>query len=134
MINYFWPIWYFITHITFRSYSLFLSKLRIVFTKYQCICTWRNLIVLVFLLKGARYWSDVSVHRDGTEMTDGIYRMFVAGLREYISRNNQAPSRIFFYRDGVGEGQIVQVHFFVLMFRTGYKISPLKYHLTNLPF
>ena len=69
------------------------------------------MIVLVFLLKGARYWSDVSVHRDGTEMTDGIYRMFVAGLREYISRNNQAPARIFFYRDGVGEGQIVQVHF-----------------------
>jgi len=79
----------------------------------------------LFLLKGARYWSDVSVHRDGTEMTDGIYRMFVAGLREYISRNNQAPSRIFFYRDGVGEGQIVQVHFFVLMFRTGYKKSLL---------
>ena len=128
MINYFWPIWYFITHIIFRSYSLFLSKLRLFFTKYQCICTWRNLIVLVFLLKGARYWSDVSVHRDGTEMTDGIYRMFVAGLREYISRNNQAPSRIFFYRDGVGEGQIVQVHFFVLMFRTGYKNSPLKYN------
>ena len=82
----------------------------------------------MFLLKGARYWSDVSVHRDGTEMTDGIYRMFVAGLREYISRNNQAPSRIFFYRDGVGEGQIVQVHFFVLMFRTGYKnkMSPFE--------
>ena len=57
----------------------------------------------------ARYWSDVSVHRDGTEMTDGIYRMFVAGLRQYIQINNQAPTRIFFYRDGVGEGQIVQV-------------------------
>ena len=58
----------------------------------------------------AKYWSDVSVHRDGTEMTDGIYRMFVAGLRQYIQRNNDAPTRIFFYRDGVGEGQIVQVN------------------------
>ena len=57
----------------------------------------------------AKYWSDVSVHNDGTEMTDGIYRMFIGGLRNYIAKNNTAPSRIFFYRDGVGEGQIVQV-------------------------
>ena len=63
----------------------------------------------------AKYWSDVSVHRDGTEMTDGIYRMFVAGLRQYIQRNNDAPTRIFFYRDGVGEGQIVQVNFVSLL-------------------
>ena len=56
-------------------------------------------------------------------MTDGIYRMFVAGLREYISRNNQAPSRIFFYRDGVGEGQIVQVHFLSSCSEQGIKIK-----------
>ena len=74
---------------------------------------WQKISFSKFVLIGARYWSDVSVHRDGTEMTDGIYRMFVAGLREYIKRNQQAPSRIFFYRDGVGEGQIVQVHFFL---------------------
>ena len=61
----------------------------------------------------AKYWSDVSVHRDGTEMTDGIYRMFVSGLREYLKRNQKAPTRIFFYRDGVGEGQIVQVNSFM---------------------
>ena len=65
----------------------------------------------------AKYWSDVSVHKDGTEMTDGIYRMFVAGLRQYIQRNNQAPTRIFFYRDGVGEGQIVQVRFSIFFIR-----------------
>ena len=75
----------------------------------------------------AKYWSDVSVHRDGSEMTDGIYRMFVAGLRQYIQRNNDAPNRIFFYRDGVGEGQIVKVNFvlFVKFLPEGFGIEIL---------
>lgn len=58
-----------------------------------------------------RYISCVSTHHNENEMTNEIKQMMVKSLRKYQSEHkNEPPDRIFYYRDGVGEGQINQVY------------------------
>lgn len=57
-----------------------------------------------------KYFSAVSKHAPNTEMSDQISALFSQALSEYIKMNGSPPSRIFFYRDGVGEGQVRQVY------------------------
>merc|ERR1719193_1956702 len=56
-----------------------------------------------------RYFSTVDFHRDRTEMSNKIGLMFLNALQKYQQLKGCLPSRIFFYRDGVGDGQICHV-------------------------
>merc|ERR1712059_131182 len=56
-----------------------------------------------------RYFSTVDFHRDRTEMSNQIGVMFLRALNKYREVKGSLPSRIFFYRDGVGEGQVQHV-------------------------
>jgi len=56
-----------------------------------------------------RYFSTVDFHKDRTEMSNQIGYMFERALRKYMELKRSLPSRIFFYRDGVGEGQVSHV-------------------------
>jgi len=55
------------------------------------------------------YFSCVDFHKDRTEMSNQVGVMFVRALRKYAEKNGDLPRRVFFYRDGVGEGQVSHV-------------------------
>ncbi|KAL1139698.1 hypothetical protein AAG570_006676 [Ranatra chinensis] len=54
----------------------------------------------------SRYYSTVSHHSNGEELSNDISINITKALMKYRKFNNTLPSRIFIYRDGVGEGQI----------------------------
>ncbi|QQP56097.1 Protein piwilike [Caligus rogercresseyi] len=56
-----------------------------------------------------RYYTTTLSHKDNTELSTQIATMLVECLRAYQTRNKSLPSRIIFYRDGVGEGNVYQV-------------------------
>lgn len=57
----------------------------------------------------SRYFSAVSAHKDGSELSRDFAFNLSLALREYKIHNNCLPERIVIYRDGVGEGQIPYV-------------------------
>lgn len=58
-----------------------------------------------------RYYSTAEFHDSSgaQEITDKIGLMMIKALEAYSKANNEFPKRIFFFRDGVGEGQIPHV-------------------------
>lgn len=57
-----------------------------------------------------QYFSAVSAHRSGEEMSNNIELHMVKALRAFSDQHGTLPERIFFYRDGVGDGQIEYIH------------------------
>ncbi|XP_069703667.1 piwi-like protein Siwi isoform X2 [Periplaneta americana] len=58
----------------------------------------------------SRYFSAVSYHRTGEELSNELSANICKALRKYMEYNkNCLPQRIVVYRDGVGEGQIPYV-------------------------
>lgn len=56
------------------------------------------------------WFSTVSFHSNGEELSDSLAWDICKAIRKYRSVNNNVlPTRIFIYRDGVGEGQIDHV-------------------------
>lgn len=62
------------------------------------------------LKKAVEYFSVVSPHNDGAEMSTNIELHMVQALKSYYTLHGKLPDRIFFYRDGVGDGQIEYIH------------------------
>lgn len=56
-----------------------------------------------------RYFSAVSEHKNGEELSDKLSTNLVSALHKYKELNNAFPSRIVIYRDGVGDGQVQYV-------------------------
>ncbi|XP_058801648.1 piwi-like protein Siwi [Phymastichus coffea] len=57
------------------------------------------------------YFSTVSQHNSGEELSNDLSIQLVQAFREFARRNgNKLPSKIIIYRDGVGEGQIPFVY------------------------
>ncbi|XP_015125423.1 piwi-like protein Siwi, partial [Diachasma alloeum] len=56
--------------------------------------------------KLSRYFSTVSAHTSGEELSNHLSANMVKALKKYEEVNKALPSRIVVYRDGVGEGQI----------------------------
>ncbi|KAG8223661.1 hypothetical protein J437_LFUL001768 [Ladona fulva] len=52
------------------------------------------------------YFSAVSEHTTGEELSNDISANLVKALRKYKEVNQRLPARIMIYRDGVGEGQV----------------------------
>ena len=58
----------------------------------------------------SRYYSNSSIHASHQEMSNNIPTMLLGALKRWQEvNNNRLPSKIFLYRDGVGEGQLQQV-------------------------
>lgn len=62
------------------------------------------------LKEGVEYFSAVSPHKNGAEMSSNISLHMVQALKTYYNRHGCLPERIFLYRDGVGDGQIEYIH------------------------
>lgn len=62
------------------------------------------------LKEAVEYFSVVSPHKDGAEMSTNIELHMVQALKSFYTRHGKLPARIFFYRDGVGDGQIEYIH------------------------
>ena len=58
----------------------------------------------------SRFFSIVTAHKTGEELSNEIGLNLVKALRKYQEANEDAlPTRIIIYRDGVGDGQIPYV-------------------------
>lgn len=57
-----------------------------------------------------RYFSAVSAHSNGEELSNDFALNMIHALNKYKELNNTLPTRIIVYRDGVGEGQIPYVY------------------------
>lgn len=56
------------------------------------------------------FFSAVSAHTNGEELSNHLSTNVGQALREYHARHGTLPDRILFYRDGVGEGQTNYVY------------------------
>jgi len=58
----------------------------------------------------AKYFSTTSVFKDNEEFSKVILADFTKCLHAYTQQNGVLPEKIVFFRDGVGDGQLRQVH------------------------
>ncbi|CAG7816213.1 unnamed protein product [Allacma fusca] len=72
----------------------------------------------------SRYYSTTSTHATSQELSDNIFNDMMKCLLAYKKANGTVPSRIIFYRDGVGEGQLSLVY--------NQEVVPLKDGLKRL--
>ncbi|KAF4517180.1 Argonaute-3 [Ephemera danica] len=73
----------------------------------------------------SRYYSAVTAHNSGEELSNDVSLNLVKAIQKFRLHNDGAlPSRIFMYRDGVGDGQIPYVY--------QHEIAMLKSKLTEL--
>jgi len=73
----------------------------------------------------SRFFSIVTAHKSGEELSNEIGINMIKALRKYQMHNNEAlPSRIIIYRDGVGDGQIPYV--------CKHEVAMLKERLTEI--
>ncbi|CAL7950934.1 unnamed protein product [Xylocopa violacea] len=71
-----------------------------------------------------RYFSAVSHHRSGEELSNEFSMNLAKALHNYREINKMLPSHIVIYRDGVGEGQVPYVF--------DHEVKQLKSKLTNI--
>lgn len=57
-----------------------------------------------------RYYSAVSSHATGEELSNDISLNVIKAIKKYQTVNKALPDKIIVYRDGVGDGQIPYVH------------------------
>jgi aubergine len=62
------------------------------------------------LKEKVQYFSSVSQHKDSSELSKNIESHLVKALKVYLETHNYLPEIIFFYRDGVSDGQIEMIH------------------------
>lgn len=62
------------------------------------------------LKEDVQFFSGVCPHSDGAEVSNNITNFTNQALREFKEKHGALPEQIFFYRDGVGDGQIELVH------------------------
>ncbi|CRK90587.1 CLUMA_CG004289, isoform A [Clunio marinus] len=62
------------------------------------------------LNKSVKFFSTVNSHATGAEISPIIGSNMISALTQFKETHNSLPSQIFYYRDGVGDGQIEQVH------------------------
>lgn len=61
------------------------------------------------LKKQVKYYSSVTSHRSGEELSNNLNLHLVQALKRFYQNHGALPDRVFFYRDGVGEGDIEYV-------------------------
>jgi aubergine-like protein len=68
------------------------------------------LVASMDLKKNVEFFSAVSAHKNGEELSNTLVMNVNKALLNYRSLYGCLPQRILFYRDGVGDGQIEYVH------------------------
>ncbi|CAG4975446.1 unnamed protein product [Parnassius apollo] len=71
-----------------------------------------------------QYYSAVNAHTSGEELSAHMSFNIASALRKYREKNGTLPSRIFIYRDGVGDGHIPYVH--------SHEVAEIKKKLTEI--
>lgn len=64
------------------------------------------LVASMDLRESCKYFSAVSAHQNGEELSNELTLNFTKALKEYRLEHGSLPTRIIIYRDGVGEGQL----------------------------
>lgn len=64
------------------------------------------LVATMDLKACGNYFSAVSAHKNGEELSNEMALNVTKALKEFRRLHNALPSKIVFYRDGVGEGQL----------------------------
>lgn len=67
------------------------------------------LVATMDLQTHAKYFSAVSAHRNGEELSNELALNIIKALKEFRELHGCLPAKILMYRDGVGEGQLHQV-------------------------
>ncbi|KAH8298095.1 hypothetical protein KR018_006591 [Drosophila ironensis] len=67
------------------------------------------LVASMDLRSSCRYYSSVSEHMKGQELSDQLSINMTYALKAYRDHHGTLPERILFFRDGVGDGQLYQV-------------------------
>ncbi|KAH8377461.1 hypothetical protein KR093_005619, partial [Drosophila rubida] len=67
------------------------------------------LVATMDLKESTRYFSSVTEHMKGQELSDQITMNLTCALKAYRAHHGTLPERILFFRDGVGDGQLYQV-------------------------
>ncbi|GAB0096382.1 PIWI [Sergentomyia squamirostris] len=61
------------------------------------------------LLETCTYFSTVSQHKHGEEMSNFLVVNLFKALKQFVSIHKDPPNRIIFYRDGVGDGDLSHI-------------------------
>lgn len=64
------------------------------------------LVATLDLKRSNKFFSAVSSHTNGEELTNEMVLNINKAIREYRDTHGTLPARLVFYRDGVGDGQI----------------------------
>ncbi|ALC39290.1 aub, partial [Drosophila busckii] len=67
------------------------------------------LVATMDMKQSARYFSSVTEHSKGQELSNQMALNMTCALKAYRAEHGALPERILFYRDGVGDGQLHQV-------------------------
>lgn len=72
------------------------------------VATWNGIDTGTKLMS-QKYYSAVSSHISGNELSSDIALNVCQAIRAYLEQHGSVPKSILFYRDGVGDGQIPYV-------------------------
>ncbi|KAH8341382.1 hypothetical protein KR059_005676 [Drosophila kikkawai] len=67
------------------------------------------LVATMDMKTSTRYFSSVTEHMKGQELSDQMSITMTCALKAYREHHGTLPERILFFRDGVGDGQLHQV-------------------------
>lgn len=62
------------------------------------------------LKREVKFYSGIIENKPGEEISSDIVNLMGSAIETYVKRYESLPQRIFFYRDGVGDGQIEYVY------------------------
>lgn len=68
------------------------------------------MVATMDLKKSSKYFSAVTAHTNGEELSNEFSVNVTKALKEYRNEHGSLPNRIIVYRDGVGEGQTDYVY------------------------
>uniref|UniRef100_A0A336MED6 CSON000333 protein n=1 Tax=Culicoides sonorensis TaxID=179676 RepID=A0A336MED6_CULSO len=74
-------------------------------TKNKAI-SYGALVASMDLRENCKYFSAVSPHKNGEELSNELSLNMTKAIKEYRLQHGGLPSKIIIYRDGVGEGQL----------------------------
>lgn len=74
------------------------------------------LVATMDMTASTRYFSAVTEHMKGQELSNEVSMKMTMALKAYREEHGALPTRILFFRDGVGDGQLHQVYSTELQF------------------
>jgi aubergine-like protein len=73
------------------------------------------MVATMDLKESVKYFSAVTAHKNGEELSNKLIQNVVMALKCYREEHGRLPSRILFYRDGVGDGQVILIYYISIL-------------------